>query len=906
MALQHLYSNVPTKMSMFNKMDGYDTFACSDGVTYETIEKDLAVVLNYKMSKTELDHIREGSLSPLYCQFVSKSGSFVQSCISFQPKDYTGEKSSYFVHSLIYGEDEAKKVASVRDVPMFNRELMKTDLDSFSLNSPESRPDNCYPELAFESKKKIDISSVLDAYDRGMIKRTIYALLNAACGKGKDLYILLSDPERLNSPISLKKVSETGLEFINAIIQIVPFSMRPSLSFATYLGEPTRYPFKVKFITPANLEIPTAKGITLNFVTKAAVGLPDETVAANGQTVEFFYSLISNDELRDSFLTFIAKAVEKTPELAGMNFKTLSDLVTLFMECSGQYGEYQILPNDDVLYDYVCTYEKNRESLDEKYRASALRCLSRYSVKHYAIPKNVFAKIGRIYPKESRVSKRTVMNTVLDLIHTDLMRDKLFSFIKANYDDEEDEIKARINEHLTSVYYGGFLQPQLLEFFTEHFATEPVATQDLIVEKMVLTVRNPSVRDGVLAFFESNRDNLTAEQKKKYYDMMFDQLSDCDEITEFFIDKLNVCLADETPETVAAMSERVCACVEKDCARKNPMLLGFIMKHGGACADAVTSKMMNSWSGRKIFDRFASDINALPFESRVEAVFNCVALYGGEDREVLDRLAPELPAEDAKVSLYALIGSDRKMSEYASGLGKSVKADFIASYLEKTVRPQIIASLPQAFDMKVRQDGVEYVGEYAAGNDYITSCEEYSPIKAWTDAVEAMKSNDRARFVSCCADLARYRAFLAFKLKAMTAEGGLDKTMYALITVLYLYFEKNKFRIADASRNVGKKYAVDNPTYESDFELVDVMLKAVDTIVISDKFKAADTIPEENGELFRIVDEYIGKYQKKSKAAVKNAMESGSYSEKIMKCVRAAYENNGGDGFFARLFGKKK
>ena len=44
MALQHLYSRVPARASMFNKADGYDTFACSDGLTREFIERELSVL----------------------------------------------------------------------------------------------------------------------------------------------------------------------------------------------------------------------------------------------------------------------------------------------------------------------------------------------------------------------------------------------------------------------------------------------------------------------------------------------------------------------------------------------------------------------------------------------------------------------------------------------------------------------------------------------------------------------------------------------------------------------------------------------------------------------------------------------------------------------------------------------
>lgn len=48
MALQHFYSRIPARASMFNKSDSYDTFACSDGLTREFIERELSIIDDYK------------------------------------------------------------------------------------------------------------------------------------------------------------------------------------------------------------------------------------------------------------------------------------------------------------------------------------------------------------------------------------------------------------------------------------------------------------------------------------------------------------------------------------------------------------------------------------------------------------------------------------------------------------------------------------------------------------------------------------------------------------------------------------------------------------------------------------------------------------------------------------------
>ena len=101
MAYQHFYSRVPARVSMYNKSDGFDTFAHSEGLSREFIERELAVVYENKLSKIDMAVIRHGEFLPVYLQTSTRSGALVQSCISYMSRDYTGERSAYLAHSLI-------------------------------------------------------------------------------------------------------------------------------------------------------------------------------------------------------------------------------------------------------------------------------------------------------------------------------------------------------------------------------------------------------------------------------------------------------------------------------------------------------------------------------------------------------------------------------------------------------------------------------------------------------------------------------------------------------------------------------------------------------------------------------------------------------------------------------------
>ena len=51
MAKQHFYSRVPARISMYNRADSFDTFAHSEGLDREFIERELAPVYENKLNK---------------------------------------------------------------------------------------------------------------------------------------------------------------------------------------------------------------------------------------------------------------------------------------------------------------------------------------------------------------------------------------------------------------------------------------------------------------------------------------------------------------------------------------------------------------------------------------------------------------------------------------------------------------------------------------------------------------------------------------------------------------------------------------------------------------------------------------------------------------------------------------
>ena len=151
MAYQHFYSRVPARVSMYNRADGFDTFAQSAGLRREFVERELAPVYENKLNKNDVTPIRLGQMPRVYTQCCTRSGSLVQNCITYLPLDYTGERSAYLSHSLVYTEEEKLKILSSREENTLHPGLFVTDISQFPLTSPTASPDAQYPETDYFS-----------------------------------------------------------------------------------------------------------------------------------------------------------------------------------------------------------------------------------------------------------------------------------------------------------------------------------------------------------------------------------------------------------------------------------------------------------------------------------------------------------------------------------------------------------------------------------------------------------------------------------------------------------------------------------------------------------------------------------------------------------------------------------
>ncbi len=805
MASQQLYSRVPAKISMFNRTDSFDTFACSADLEREFIEKDLAPLCENRLSPQEAALLRTHTIEAAYYQFEAKDGRLVQSCISYMPTDYTGERSAYLVHNLVYAPAESAEVLCQADYDLLNADAFVKDIAPFDITNPAAKPMRDYPTVAFAPRAAEPTEWVLHTFDLMTVKRFIYAMLAAACGKIKGVYFQLTDDES----------SQTALRFVNSMLQIMPYHLRGELGFATRVSDLQRFAnIKLKAVDKDINHVPLAKGAYFHFGTKTVTGVKDEDIVANGNMVEFFYSLLSNDALRREFLLSTHRAVSKVPALGALNLKSLSDLVFLFRTGSGLFDEAAILPNDDRVTDFFTLYEKARQAMSDEYRINACKSLNRYPATHQAIPKVVFAKLGKLYPTEIAGTKRVIMSVVLELIHTDIMRDKLFAFIRANYKGEDEETKRRINDNLSRVFYGGFLQPQILEFFDATFDGEPMETRDFVVSKVLLSIRTKAVQGQILDFLDRHYKKLSPTSRDLVYDVFVENLPDGDELALTLADWIDRHVSQEKTELQQRVAKQMCAELEAEQRHRQHPLLEALPRMQGFAYNMMVGVILGAWSTRKILGEWAEILCREGIVQRTEQVARMwrsfAFLNKSSAAKLMAAIAEGNRLHPAKGDIYALMALEKEFVETLANTRNEAAPAFAEAYLDEVLRPAIGNSALDVFRHPDVVGGAETLCDYAREHEAANS-DKLAPVADYLALKQGLLSGDVRRAVESLERLPKDKALRVAMANYLDKEAAQAANLGAgtcFLQAVLNYLKTGELRLSDVYEARQNPFAV--------------------------------------------------------------------------------------------------
>ena len=463
----------------------------------------------------------------------------------------------------------------------------------------------------------------------------------------------------------------------------------------------------------------------------------------NALAVSFLYSLFEYGKIRGEFLKFSSRISEKYENLR-LDINTVRELIFLFWQCSGFYVENTVLPTDESICSLFDIYGRYREGLITEHRVRAYRPLDRYPATHRAIPDGVYSRLCGLYPTECVEAKAVALDTLLKLIHVDLMRDTLFCFISRYYDGEIDSVKAVVNANLCRVFYGGFLQPQIIAFFDAHFRGEPVATQDMILDKLLLSVRTPEIQRQILVFLDRHYAAMTSAQRIRVCNSCTEMLPECDTLCELFVSLINRRIGRDEDDIASIVALKIVDMLTVMLSHGDGRLAHILMQNPGFCEELTTRFVMEKGIGSEIL---VAILAAMPAHKRGDKLMRMFKMISHLPRQLyLDFLMrfTAIPVVVAPSGLKDMLRLDRLAS-------LSLPADIITPFRERVIYPVIAYTFADVFKAESGEEGLSDLLKYAEKNSVIKAFPHYKLITDYQAMVDKCNRGDSQEPETACA-----------------------------------------------------------------------------------------------------------------------------------------------------------
>jgi hypothetical protein len=437
------------------------------------------------------------------------------------------------------------------------------------------------------------------------------------------------------------------------------------------------------------------------------------------------YSLFGNKELRDEFHMYIARIVGEYPDRP-IDIDTLDELVFLFFCLSGFYTEESVLPNDEVLSQALESYEKYRSAIIDAHRVQLYKAFARYPREHRAIPIDIFDRVSRLYSTETPAAKAVCLESMLNLIHTDVMRARLFKMIRENFALELEDVRPVIVSHFAGVFYGGFLQSEILSFFDAVFDPEPEDTQTMIVDKLLLSIRTPAVQNSVVAFIDRHYDKLSLAHKSKLYTTYLEMLPECDRLSALLIALVNKHIHKEPDKLRDLLYQRTSALLDADYASRRGGLLNLLVEKPGFNEDIAQRFILTERVGSEMYYHYIALLASFSAESRATRLLRAYKLLGDGMRAVADAFVAEfakVQTQLGKASMYDFLRLEHTLS--------SLDAQSADQFRKIIIYPHIQNTFYDVFKLKYGKGGIDRLLKYVKENAALTSAPQYATVLSY-------------------------------------------------------------------------------------------------------------------------------------------------------------------------------
>ncbi|WHY76949.1 hypothetical protein QNH20_23135 [Neobacillus sp. WH10] len=317
---------------IFHATDGYDTIAISEGLDQAFVKKYLHPFCIYHSPKTLAERSeKDTALYPeAVTMFQPETGDLVIGQAVFVPADFTGTRSTYFMHNYIIPKALKEK-------------WIKQPEKLFQINDFQTSYDMAHGKVltereivGYEAREVLSVkSNLLGALGITEInfKQLLFAVMSSIAGK-KKIFISLNAP--------LQDYSKYAMQLLELIFLYLPYSHRRKLGAMTFTSEPeTKNYIHVMFFEPGTLNT-RDRAIEKQFIFDFAnnrisgVDLSDQ----QHEYLELALHHFTHSKRMDDFFEFAEMALAGLPESTKLELASYYQLTDIYLTV--RYNDFSL------------------------------------------------------------------------------------------------------------------------------------------------------------------------------------------------------------------------------------------------------------------------------------------------------------------------------------------------------------------------------------------------------------------------------------------------------------------------------------------------------------------------------------------------------------------------------------
>lgn len=467
MAYIHHYASVPARLSLFNRCNGNDTYAKSGAVTREFAENEILGKFKLKFTKPLLELIDNGKQDDVFIRRFAADGSTVLTHLSFQLRDYTGEKPGVLVDSLVVSEKEELNAMSVPDsgiMPL--RAFEYSPLAEMLADASATANGDC-GENIYELMPAFDLPGWFASAGARTVKSLLYMLLTAK--KGDEVYALYPMSQLISQ--SHGEFAKITLAYFNCLTTVLPAYVRHRITFAVGCMPCDAFKGCMLKVRPLEGFVRPDSRCNAALLTKDANYVNDiDAYYAVEHELDYLCSFYSNERARHYFADFSYRVSSTVPEYRDFDTCRFFDMLRCFA-CIDDDSMSDMTNNIQRLDNLICTFLTLRDALNEHERLALYALLMKYAELKAEPSAVILTLLLDAYKSETLPCRALIIRALDAMLSSGISQMRIITFFDGIAADETEVNKLRIRNALKSITKGKYA-PAAAEVYKRLFTID--------------------------------------------------------------------------------------------------------------------------------------------------------------------------------------------------------------------------------------------------------------------------------------------------------------------------------------------------------------------------------------------------------------------------------------------------